>query len=89
MAERRARPGDDLVSELAHAELDGQRLRDEEIFSFLRLLFPAGSDTTYKNMGSLFAALLSHPEVAELARTQPSEIPAIVEEGLAGSRPSR
>ncbi len=82
VAERRAAPGDDLVSELACAELAGERLGDEEIFSFLRLLFPAGSDTTYKNLGSLFYAVLSHPEIAALARADASAIPAIVDEGL-------
>jgi cytochrome P450 len=82
VAERRALAGSDLVSELAHAEVDGERLSDEEIFSFLRLLFPAGSDTTYQNMGSLFALVLANPAVAELARSDASAIPAIVDEGL-------
>jgi cytochrome P450 len=82
VAERRARPGDDLVSELANAEIDGERLADEEIFSFFRLLFPAGSDTTYKNLGSLFATVLALPKVAELARANAEAIPAIVDEGL-------
>ncbi|HEY8121072.1 MAG TPA: cytochrome P450 [Myxococcota bacterium] len=82
VAERRARPGSDLVSELANTQLAGERLADEEIFSFLRLLYPAGSDTTYKNMGSLFAAVLSHAEVLSLARGDPGAIPAIVDEGL-------
>jgi cytochrome P450 len=82
VAERRAAPREDLLSELAHAELNGERLSDEEIFSFVRLLFPAGSDTTYKNMGSLFALVLARPEVARLAREDASAIPAIVDEGL-------
>jgi cytochrome P450 len=82
VAERRARAGDDLISELATAELGGERLDDEEIFSFLRLLFPAGSDTTYKNMGSLFAEVLRRPEVVALARSDASTLPAIVDEGL-------
>jgi cytochrome P450 len=82
VAERRARPGEDLVSELANAVIDGERLADEEIFSFFRLLFPAGSDTTYKNLGSLLATVLSLPEVAALARTNADAIPAIVDEGL-------
>lgn len=82
VAERRARPGDDLVSELANLELNGERLADEEIFSFFRLLFPAGSDTTYKNLGSLLALVLSRPDVAELARASADAIPAIVDEGL-------
>ena len=82
VAERRARPGEDLLSELATAEVSGERLADEEIFSFVRLLFPAGSDTTYKNLGSLFANVLAQREIAELARADAGQIPAIVEEGL-------
>jgi cytochrome P450 len=82
VAQRRAQPGDDLVSELANLELDGERLADEEIFSFFRLLFPAGSDTTYKNLGSLLATVLARPDVLELARANAQAIPAIVDEGL-------
>ena len=82
VAERRAKRGEDLVSELANLELNGERLADEEIFSFFRLLFPAGSDTTYKSLGSLLAAVLARPDVAELARSSPAAIPAIVDEGL-------
>ncbi len=58
MAERRARPGDDLISDLVRAEVEGERLSDEEIFSFLRLLLPAGVETTYRASGSLLFALL-------------------------------
>jgi cytochrome P450 len=58
MAERRAAPGDDLISDLVQAEVDGTRLTDEEIFSFLRLLLPAGVETTYRASGSLLYALL-------------------------------
>ncbi len=45
-------PGDDLLSTLATTEVDGQRLTDDEIFAFLKLLFPAGADTTYLGLGS-------------------------------------
>jgi len=58
MAERRARPGDDLISDLVQAEVDGEKLGDEEIYSFLRLLLPAGVETTYRASGSLLFALL-------------------------------
>jgi len=58
MAERRAAPGDDLISDLVRAEVDGERLGDEEIYSFLRLLLPAGVETTYRATGSLLLALL-------------------------------
>jgi cytochrome P450 len=58
MAERRATPGDDLISDLVRVEVDGERLSDEEIYSFLRLLLPAGVETTYRASGSLLFALL-------------------------------
>ena len=58
MDERRVTPGDDLISDLVRAEVDGTRLNDEEIFSFLRLLLPAGVETTYRASGSLLFALL-------------------------------
>ena len=58
MAERRAAPGDDLISDLLRAEVEGEHLSDEEIYSFLRLLLPAGVETTYRASGSLLLALL-------------------------------
>lgn len=59
MEDRRARPGDDLISDLVRAEVDGEHLTDEEIYSFLRLLLPAGVETTYRASGSLMFALLN------------------------------
>ncbi len=86
VAERRMQPGEDLLSLLATEEVDGQRLNDEEIFSFVRLLFPAGSDTTYKALGSLIYALLTHPEVRERVGDA-SERRWIVEEALRWEAP--
>jgi cytochrome P450 len=59
MAERRRTPGDDLISDIVRVEVDGERLSDEEIYSFLRLLLPAGVETTYRASGNLLLALLS------------------------------
>jgi cytochrome P450 len=59
MAERRAAPGDDLISDIVRVEVDGERLSDEEIYSFLRLLLPAGVETTYRATGNLLLGLLS------------------------------
>ncbi len=59
MADRRSHPGDDLISDLVRADVEGERLTDEEIFSFLRLLLPAGVETTYRVSGSLLLALLN------------------------------
>ncbi|MEQ9462660.1 MAG: cytochrome P450 [Haliea sp.] len=86
--ERRGRPGDDVISLLATAEFEGQRLSDEEIYSFLRLLFPAGSDTTYKVAGSLFYAILSDPAVRAPAMAGAPEREAIVQEALRWEPPT-
>ena len=56
---RRAEPADDIISLLAAAEIDGEKLTDDEIFSFLRLLLPAGVETTYRSLGNLLFALFS------------------------------
>ena len=87
LAQRRERiaagaPGDDLISVLAQAEHDGQQLTDEEIFSFLRLLLPAGAETTYRSSGNLMVGLLRHPEQLEAVRQDRSLLPQAIEEGL-------
>jgi len=61
--ERRARPRDDLLSRLVTEEVDGQGLGLEEVFGFLRLLFPAGVDTTMQGIVNLMYAVLEHREV--------------------------
>jgi len=61
IAERRAEPIDDVLSRLATGEVDGQKLDDEEIVSFMRLLLPAGAETTFRWIGSTLYALLHHP----------------------------
>ena len=86
VAQRRETPGDDLLSLLATEEVEGQRLTDEEIFSFVRLLFPAGSDTSYKALGSIIYAVLTHPEARRLIE-DPSERRWVVEEGLRWEAP--
>jgi len=68
LQERRRSPGDDLISALATAEEEGQRLTDEEIYNFLRLLFPAGADTTYLGLGSTLYSLLTNPRQLQYVR---------------------
>ena len=82
LAERRAEPRDDLVTVLAQAELDGERLDDEAIYSFLRLLAPAGAETTYRSSSNLFFGLLSHPDQLDAVRRDRSLVPQAIEEGL-------
>jgi cytochrome P450 len=80
LADRRSEPRDDLISDLARAELDGERLTDEEIFCFLRLLLPAGVETTYRATGNLLFSLLSRPDQLEAVRTDRSLIGQAIEE---------
>jgi cytochrome P450 len=49
-ADRRANPGDDLISALVQAEVDGDRLSDAEVAAFFVLLAVAGNDTTRQTM---------------------------------------
>ncbi|MCP4905681.1 MAG: cytochrome P450 [bacterium] len=78
----RAEPGEGLLSTLAQTEVDGHRLEDEEIFAFCRQLFPAGSDTTFKNLGSLLGAILTTPGMRDLARGSDSDRNDLAQEGL-------
>jgi len=86
--QRRRNPGEDLLSALATAQIDGERLTDEEIFSFARLLFPAGADTTYRGLGSLLYAVLSHREAFEAVKADPAFIPDVVHEALRWEPPT-
>ncbi|HEY7137821.1 MAG TPA: cytochrome P450 [Acidimicrobiia bacterium] len=80
--DRRANPTGDLISELVTAEVDGERLTDEKIYGFLRLLLPAGAETTFRVLGNCLVALLAHPD--ELARVTSDRelLPAVIEETL-------
>jgi cytochrome P450 len=82
LGERRREPREDLISDLAYAELDGERLTDEEIFSFLRLLLPAGAETTYRSTGNLLLSLLSRPGQLDAVRADRSLVPHAIEETL-------
>ena len=82
LAERRAHPANDLMSILAASELDGQHLTDEEIFAFLRLLLPAGAETTYRSSSNLLFGLLTHPDQLDALRADRALMPKAIEEGL-------
>jgi cytochrome P450 len=82
MGERRTSPGDDLISELVQVEVDGERLTDEEIYSFLRLLLPAGVETTYRATGNLLFALLNDRAQFDALYNDRSLYPQAFEEGL-------
>jgi cytochrome P450 len=80
--QRKAHPTDDLVSDIVTAEIDGERLSDEHIYGFLRLLLPAGAETTFRALGNCLAALLRRPPVLERVRHDRSLLDAVIEETL-------
>ena len=59
---RRENPGDDLMTSIVNAEVDGHRLTDEEIGAFLILLASAGNDTTKQSTTHAMMALVDNPE---------------------------
>jgi cytochrome P450 len=82
IAERRAAPADDVISVLVQAELDGVRLDDDQICAFLRLLLPAGAETTYRSSSNLLVGLLSNPEQLDAVRRDRDLLPQAIEEAL-------
>ncbi|TWV53783.1 cytochrome P450 [Streptomyces misionensis] len=79
---RRAAPGDDLTSRLIAAEVDGVRLRDQEMVGFVALLLVAGHITTTALLGNAVVTFDRYPETEALLRAEPLRIPAAVEEVL-------
>lgn len=85
--ERRRVPESDLISELVRAELDGEQLGDEEIFSFIRLLLPAGAETTYRATGNFLFALLTHPDQLDALHANRMLMTQAIEESLRWETP--
>ena len=79
---RRQEPNDDILSELCTVEVEGERLADEEIYSLVRLLFPAGADTTFKALGSLCWAVLTQTDVADALAEDAALRAGVVDETL-------
>ncbi|MEU9379764.1 cytochrome P450 [Streptomyces sp. NPDC048279] len=80
--ERRGNPGDDLLSSLCAAEVDGVRMSDEDIKAFCSLLLAAGGETTDKAIASILANLLMHPAQLAAVREDRSLVPAAFAETL-------
>jgi cytochrome P450 len=79
---RRAKPTEDIIGDLVTAEIDGEKLNDEAIYSFLRLLLPAGLETTYRSSGNLLFLLLTHPEQFAAVQSDHTLVAPAIEEGL-------
>src|SRR3954453_21364143 len=82
IAERRETPRDDLTSVLVNAEVDGERLTDQEIVMGFFLLMAAGNDSTKATYCSGMRALLENPGERQKLLDDPSLVPSAVEEAL-------
>jgi cytochrome P450 len=84
---RRAEPRQDVLTELARAELDGEQLSDAELAMFLVQLLVAGNETTRNLIAAGLVALAEHPQQYARLREDRSLVPAAVEELLRWTSP--
>jgi cytochrome P450 len=88
IAEKRARPGDDLASKLLACEVEGRRLEDMEFLLFFLLLVDAGGDTTRNLLSAGLLALMEHPaQLAWLRGDLDARLPTAREELLRWTSP--
>jgi cytochrome P450 len=87
ITERRLAPRDDLISDLIRSEVDGHRLDDDAIFASVKMLLPAGVETTYRSLGNLLVGLLTHTNQLGALRDDRALIGPAIEEGLRWQTP--
>jgi cytochrome P450 len=80
LAERRRHPSEDLMTALLAAEIDGERLSEDELLGFCFLLILAGNDTTSSLIGSGVVLLAENREQRDLLQRDPSLWPGAIEE---------
>jgi cytochrome P450 family 142 subfamily A polypeptide 1 len=82
VADRRAHPRDDMMSTLVHAEIDGQKLGDEDLLQEGLLILVGGDETTRHVITGGMEALLANPDERRKLRENPGLVPLAVEEML-------
>jgi cytochrome P450 len=79
-AERRAEPRDDIVTKLVEAEIDGERLTEQEFDAMFLLLVVAGNETTRQAIAHGMGAFMDNPEQLERLGADPALMPSAAEE---------
>jgi len=82
LAERRDRPGDDLISALAAVVDDGDTLTEQELIATCVLLLNAGHEASVNGAGNGWWTLFRHPDALERMRAEPALLPTAIEELL-------
>lgn len=88
-ARKREAPGEDIVSLLCTATVDGRPLTDAEILDYCLILLPAGFETTASSMSFMFLALAENHDLQRTLREEPDRIPVALEELMRYVTPTR
>lgn len=89
LTRRRENPGDDIMSLLCEAEIDGEPLTDYEIVDYAMIIVPAGFETTAYSLSYAFRYLAGHPDVRQEVASDLSLVPLFIEELLRYESPSK
>ncbi|AGP33134.1 cytochrome [Sorangium cellulosum] len=79
---RRGAPEDDLLTRLVEAEVDGERLNEDELLNFFQFLLAAGTETTTNLIDNAILCLLESPSELARVRAAPDLVPSAIEEVL-------
>src|SRR5207249_8292751 len=82
IAQRRSAHPDDLLTGLVEAEVDGQRLTQQEVLGFVQLLLVGGQETTANLINNAILCFLEHPDQFARLRSAPELLPSAIEEVL-------
>jgi cytochrome P450 len=80
--DHRVNPRDDMVDALLNTEVEGVRLTDSEIVSFIKQIVAAGLDTTVRQTANLIYLLLENPDQFDLLKSEPSLLENAIFEGM-------
>ncbi|MEQ1703895.1 MAG: cytochrome P450, partial [Ilumatobacteraceae bacterium] len=87
IADRRAEPQDDFITELMQSEHNGEPISDPVVMGMCALLLIAGIDTTWSSIGSTMWHLATHPEDRARLVAEPELMPTAIEEFLRAYAP--
>jgi cytochrome P450 len=85
--QRRAARQDDLLTRLVEAEVDGERLTQEEVLGFVQLLLVGGQETTANLINNAILCFIENPDQLARLRAAPELLPSAIEEVLRYSSP--